>query len=121
MNREFNLRLINVASETSGEYLNNYGTLITMIQNDLCRQLLTNSQSHDFIILSLTLRTNTCTLRSVLKAYINTFNFNNMSLDKAIRIETCPLLSDDSTFTFAYSMIILNTLHIKIKSKLKIK
>ena len=54
--REFGLRLINVALETAGNYLNNYSSLIKIIQDDLCRQLLINSQSNNFLILSLTLR-----------------------------------------------------------------
>ena len=54
--REFGLRLINVALETAGNYLNNYQSLICIIQDDLCRQLLINSQSNNFLILSLTLR-----------------------------------------------------------------
>ena len=54
--REFGLRLINVALETSGRYLNNHNELIFIIQDDLCRQLLINSQSPHIGILSLVLR-----------------------------------------------------------------
>ncbi|ETO31740.1 hypothetical protein RFI_05378, partial [Reticulomyxa filosa] len=54
--REFGLRLINVALETSGRFLNKHNELIAIIQDDLCRHLLINSQSQHFGILSLTLR-----------------------------------------------------------------
>ena len=54
--REFGLRLIIVALETAGHHLNDHRELITILQDDLCRQLLINSQSAHFLILSLTLR-----------------------------------------------------------------
>lgn len=50
------MRLINVTLETAGTHLNNYPSLIHIICDDLCRQLLANSQSHHFGILSYTLR-----------------------------------------------------------------
>jgi len=54
--REFGLRLIIVALETAGHHLNDHRELIAILQDDLCRQLLINSQSAHFLILSLTLR-----------------------------------------------------------------
>ena len=54
--RSFGLRLIIVALETAGHHLNDHRELIAILQDDLCRQLLINSQSAHFLILSLTLR-----------------------------------------------------------------
>ncbi len=54
--RCFGLRLVMVALETAGHHLNEHPELIGLLQDDLCRQLLINSQSGHFVILSLALR-----------------------------------------------------------------
>jgi brefeldin A-resistance guanine nucleotide exchange factor 1 len=55
--RELCLRLINVALETAGSSIGNSALLIEVIQDELCKRLLQNSQTSHPFILSLTLRT----------------------------------------------------------------
>lgn len=54
--REFGLRLINIALETSGTSIGNHEILVSVVQDDLCKQLLQNSQTDHPSILSLSLR-----------------------------------------------------------------
>jgi golgi-specific brefeldin A-resistance guanine nucleotide exchange factor 1 len=50
------LSLINIALEAGGDSLGLYPALVSVMQGDLCKHLLQNSQSSDLTILSLTLR-----------------------------------------------------------------
>lgn len=50
------LSLINIALEAGGDSLGLYPALVFVMQGDLCKHLLQNSQSQDLTILSLTLR-----------------------------------------------------------------
>lgn len=50
------LGLINIALEAGGEHLGTSPALVAIMQGDLCKHLLQNSQSEDLTILGLTLR-----------------------------------------------------------------
>lgn len=54
--REFGLRLVNIALETAGGSFGSHPLLLGVIQDDICKQVLQNSQSSHPAILSLTLR-----------------------------------------------------------------
>jgi brefeldin A-resistance guanine nucleotide exchange factor 1 len=54
--REFGLRLINIALETAGPHIASHEILLSVVQDELCKQLLQNSQTNYPSILSLTLR-----------------------------------------------------------------
>ena len=55
-NREFGLRLINMALEACGLHIGEYPDLMGVVKDDLCKQLLHCSQSKNLKILSLALR-----------------------------------------------------------------
>lgn len=50
------LQLINIALETASEVLGSHDDCVQIIQNDLCKFLLSNSQTDDLPVLALTLR-----------------------------------------------------------------
>jgi len=63
--RQFGLQLLNTALETAGEHICSDEQIVAIIQDDICKAILLNSQTINFNILALTLRVvfdlfNTC-------------------------------------------------------------
>ena len=54
--RAMGLQLINIALETAGESLGQSPACVSVLQGDLCKYLLQNSQTDDLPVLSLSLR-----------------------------------------------------------------
>lgn len=54
--RLLGLRLINMCLETAGTALGNHSAMVAVVQDDICKQILQNSQTEDSTVLSLILR-----------------------------------------------------------------